>query len=175
MTQDETNKILTMITEIYPSFRKDRDPVLTSRLWHELFKNVPYASVRLALMDFFATDTKGFAPTPGALFSLIRSRIETEEELTEMDAWALTRKAISRGTYYSREEFGKLPASVRAVVRTPENIHAWASMDEWQVQNNLAPWFLRAYKNRLEKDLQHRFLPQETPSALPEDVFFLQA
>ena len=77
-----------MITEIYPSFRKDRDPVLTSRLWHELFKNVPYASVRLALMDFFATDTKGFAPTPGALFSLIRSRIETEEELSEMDGIA---------------------------------------------------------------------------------------
>ena len=167
MTQDETNRILTMITEVYPSFRKDRNPLLTSQLWHRIFLNIPYDQVSGALMEYIVTDTKGFPPAPGALIAQIRSRLEAKE-LTAAEAWEITRKAISRGIYYSREEFDKLPRSVQAVVRSPENLHSWASMEEWQVQNSIAPWFFRSYSSRLEKDLREKLVCAEGFYKLPE-------
>ena len=69
-----------------------------------------------------------------------------------MEAWRLTLRAISRGTYYSGEEFDKLPPLVRQVVGGPENIHRWAGMEERLVQNNVAPWFMRAYNRKVEKE-----------------------
>ena len=166
MTQEETNRILTIITEVYPSFRKDRDPALTSQLWHEIFRNVSYEQVKRSLMEFITTDAKGFPPAPGSLFALIRSRMEAEE-LSEAEALEITRKAISRGIYYSREEFDKLPRSVQAVVRSPEKLHEWASMDEWEVRNSVIPWFFRAYSSQIKNGLQERLFPAEESPLLP--------
>lgn len=157
MTQEETNKILAIVTEVYPSFRKDRDPVLTSQLWQEIFRNVPYTQVKQALMEFIATDMKGFPPVPGALFSLIRT-YAAAEELSGEEAWEITKRAISRGTYYSREEFDKLPRPIREVVRSPENLHTWASMDEWELRNHLTPWFFQAYSCQVKREIQDRLL-----------------
>ena len=33
-----------------------------------------------------------------------------------------------------------------------ENIHRWAGMEERLVQNNVSPWFMRAYNRKVEKE-----------------------
>ncbi len=167
MTEQETNRILGMIVEMYPAFRRDRDAGLTSRLWHSLFQEVPYEQMQQALMEFIATDTKGFPPAPGMLRAILLSHMDSEE-LPEMEAWRLTLRAISRGTYYSRQEFNKLPPVIRRVVGSPENLHDWAGMDERQVSGNIQPWFLRAYQQRLEKERSGRLLPAGSVFRLPE-------
>ena len=151
MTEQETGRILSTICEMYPSFRKERNPAATARIWSVLFRNVPYKMVEKALMHFIATDTKGFPPVPGALNEIIRSRM-LPDEMPDIEAWRLTLRAISRSTYYSGEEYKKLPPAVREVVGSPENLHIWAAMDERQVQNSVAPWFMRAYNRRMERE-----------------------
>ena len=167
MTLNETNKILSIIAEIYPAFRKDRNPKIISRLWHAMFSNVPYEQVEQALAEFYATDTKGFPPVPGALRDLIASRMR-QEQPSDMEAWQLTLRAVRRGIYNSREEFDKLPPIVRQVIRQPEAIYNWAFMDESQFQRSIGPWFFRAYNDAVEKSCRNALLPQEGFSLLPE-------
>ena len=67
MTQQETNKILALMVEVYPNFNNGRNPEVTSKLWATLFMDEPYEWVEKAFMAFVATDVKGFPPSPGAL------------------------------------------------------------------------------------------------------------
>ena len=158
MTKEETNRILTIIYETYPLFRKDRDPQFTSEIWHAVFRNAPYELVSQALMEFIATDTKGFHPVPGALRAIILRRMQ-QEELPDAEAWRLTRKAISASLYYSREEFDRLPQAVRDIVRNPATLREWAAMDDWQIRNSIEPWFFRAYNSSMDRERNERLLP----------------
>ena len=158
MTIKETNQILTMIQNVYPSFCSNRDPRFLAKLWHAIFENVPYELVKQALMEFIATDTRGFPPPPGALREIIL-RSAADEDMPGMEAWRLTRRAICRSMYHSREEFEKLPPLARRVIGSPDNLHSWAGMDDYQIQNNVGPWFLRAYDGCLERERRRRYLP----------------
>ena len=108
MNENETGKILSIISEMYPSFRKDRNIKATGAVWQKIFEHTPYAAVEQALMAYIATDTKGYPPVPGAINERILQAKELDG-LTENDAWILVLKAVSREIYNSREEFEKLP------------------------------------------------------------------
>ena len=96
MNIKETQRILASITAVYPSFTKDRDCRILTQVWQQVFADVPYPDVSKALGAFFASDTKGFPPTPGAVNAYIR-KIRQLNEPTENDAWARVVKAASRG------------------------------------------------------------------------------
>ena len=147
MTTTETVKILSVISEMYPSFRKDRDPEIVAKVWGNIFRNAPYDQVEHALMTFIATDTKGFPPQPGSLISLMAQAARADEP-DENEAWALVMKAASRGYYNSREEFDKLPECVRQIVRSPQQIYEWAQLDTHEVQTVIASNFKRAWRDR---------------------------
>lgn len=154
MNENETGKILTVICEVYPAFRKDRNIAATARVWQRIFEHTPYAAVEQALMAYIATDTKGYPPVPGAINEKIRQAGELGE-LTENDAWILVLKAVSRGIYNSAEEFEKLPEDVRRIVGHPRQLHEWALMDAGEVNTVIASSFRRSWRARkeLEKSL----------------------
>ena len=158
LTKEETTKILAVMAEMYPSFRKDRNPEFMAQIWHSVFSSVPYEQIKNALLRFYATDAKGYPPTPGMLREILLEA-EEGEPLSGMEAWSMVHKDICRSAYYSGAEFRKLPPVIREVVGSPENLHIWASMDDWQVQSSICPWFLRAYGSRREKDRSHMLLP----------------
>ena len=149
MDMIETKKILADITAMYPSFIKDRDPAVLSRVWQRLFANTPYALVNQALYAFFNTDVKGFPPTPGALNDIIR-KVQQLNGPTEDDAWIKVYKAISRGLYNSQEEFDKLPPDIQRIVGSPRMLYEWAHMDSDDVIKVVAAQFKRSWRNRQE-------------------------
>ena len=158
MTEKETSQLLAVILEVYPAFGKGRDPKFTTRIWHALFQNIPFEQAKQALMIFIATDTKGFAPAPGMIREIILDAGK-QEEMSTLEAWERTERAISRGLYYGAEEFRKLPPEIQTVIRSPERLHQWASMDEWTIQHSVAPWFQRAYEDQMEREHRTRLLP----------------
>lgn len=161
MNEIETGKILSVITEIYPSFRKDRDIGATAAVWQQVFERVPYETVSQALMNYIATDTKGFPPVPGAINEQIGRMMEAEG-LSESEAWCLVYKAVCRGIYNSREEFEKLPEEVRRVVGHPSQLYEWAMLDTHEVNTVIASNFKRAWRARREaqKSLGCGMLPR---------------
>ena len=154
MTDNETGMILSVICEMYPAFRKDRNIEVTQRVWQKIFAGTPYELVSQALMSYMATDTKGYPPVPGAL----NERIAQMRELTGMnenEAWSLVYRALCRGIYNSREEFEKLPEEVQQIVGHPSQLYEWAMLDAHEVSTVIMSSFKRSWRARkeLEKSL----------------------
>ena len=166
MNREETGRILSTVAEVYPAFRKDRDPAITTTVWQRVFRNTPYRQVSAALCAYIATDTRGFPPVPGALNALIAQQQELEGP-TEGEAWSLVAKALSRGIYNAREEYEKLPEDIQRIVGSPAQIHDWAMMDARDVQTVIASTFKRAWRARQEAKRMsemYALLPEsETP------------
>lgn len=167
MTKQETNKILALILEVYPTFGKDRNPELTSKLWSTLFEDEPYEWVEKALITFFATDTKGFPPTPGNIKDKIRQLTKTEEP-TEMEAWNLVVKAASNGCYGADEEFRKLPKDIQEIVGSPAVLREWSMMDADEFNTVIGSNFQRSYKAKAESRRVYGMLPSSILQSLPK-------
>ena len=165
MDMIETKKILADITAMYPSFIKDRDPAVLSRVWQRLFANTPYALVNQALYAFLNTDVKGFPPTPGALNDIIRKARQLNGP-TEDDAWIKVYKAISRGLYNSQEEFDKLPPDIQRIVGSPRMLYEWAHMDSDDVNKVIAAHFKRSWRTRQEQEQNRLLLPETSADPL---------
>ena len=149
MNEQETGKILAVISEVYPSFRKDRNIQATQDIWLTIFRETPYELVSQALMSYIATDTKGFPPVPGALNERIFQMRELNG-MNENEAWSLVYKALRRGIYNSREEFDKLPEEIRKIVGDPSQLHEWALLDTHEVSTVIASGFKRSWRARME-------------------------
>lgn len=161
MNENETGRILSIISEVYPAFRKDRNIAATAKVWQRIFEHTSYEAVEQALMAYIASDTKGFPPVPGA----INERIMQERELSglsENDAWILVLRAVRRGIYNSGEEFARLPEDVQRIVGHPGQLHEWAMMDQSDVNTVVASSFKRAWRARkeLEKSLGYAAAPR---------------
>ena len=90
-----------------------------------VFADEPYAVVESALMAFVSSDTKGFAPAPGALKAII-AQTATESQVTPMAAWGLVSKALKNSLYGYKDEFAKLPQDVQTAIGCAEQLRDWA-------------------------------------------------
>ena len=133
----ETQRILASIQAVYPSFIKDRDIDVLEQVWLQVFADIPYVEVNRALGLFFASDAKGFPPTPGAVNAYIRKTQQLDAP-SENQVWSRLLKAVSRGLYNSREEFDKLPPDIRQIVGSPRMLYEWAQMDSSEVNGVIA-------------------------------------
>lgn len=167
MNRQETGRLLSCISAVYPSFARDRNPEIINGIWQRIFEEVPFKEVEQAFYEFIRRDTKGFPPTPGALNAMI-IRPEEEQEITEDRAWALVSKAASRGGYSSREEFDKLPPEVQEVVGSPSQIYEWSQMGSRDFHSYVASWFRRAWRDRQRRNRMY-CLPAEEPEKLLPD------
>ena len=166
MNQQETNKILALMVEVYPKFNESRNPQVTSRLWSALFADEPYEWVEKAFMAYVATDTRGFPPSPGAIKEKIM-QLSGQEEPTELEAWDKVYKAICRSGYNSREEFEKLPKGIREIVGSPRQLFEWSQMDSDEVNTVVASNFQRSYRGRAgERQVLDR-IPDSLKISLP--------
>lgn len=129
MTRDETIKILMVIQAAYPNY-KPQDKTVAVNVWSEMLSDVPYEKVSVAVKSYIQTDTSGFAPSVGDVRERVRDIFAKEDDLNETTAWSLVLKAIRRSTYYSEEEFAKLPSTVQRAVASPKQLREWATLED---------------------------------------------
>lgn len=170
MNATETKKILKIIDSTYPSFMRERNPEVTLTLWQRLFETEPYELVENALMAFIATDTKGFAPMPGALKEKIReTTTPPESKNTEIEAWNLVLKAIRGANWHAEESFAKLPKDIRRLVGNPQTLRDWAMMPEDEVFSVVASNFQRSYRAMEAKKAEFLKIPEAFRISAPQD------
>lgn len=129
MTRDETIKILMAIQAAYPNYRP-QDKTVAVNVWAEMLSDIPYEQVSIAVKAYIQTDTSGFAPSVGDIREKVRDIFSKKDDLNETAAWSLVMKAIRRSTYYSEEEFAKLPPVVRRAVASPKQLREWATLED---------------------------------------------
>ena len=160
MTRDEVLAVLTTLRVAYPQFYKAMgraDAEATVALWHRQFAENNPAQVMAAVDAFIATDDKGFPPHIGAIKASI-AKLASQGVLGEGEAWALVRKAIGNSFYNAKQEFDKLPDSVKRAVGSPSVLTDWGqqSVDDLSViQSN----FQRSYRARVESARYDYSLP----------------
>lgn len=158
MTREETKKIIAVIATSYPNYKPD-DFAMTIDVWTELLTGYPYSDASNALKAYIMTDTSGFAPSIGQIIEKINAR----DEMEDLKAWALVRKAIRNGNYGSEEEFANLPQDVQRAVGDKQNISAWANIPTEEIETVIQSQFLRAYRALKTRENEERKLnPQIT-------------
>ena len=162
MTRDETIKILMVIQAAYPNY-KPTDKTVTVNIWTEMLSDIPYEKVSTAVKAYIQTDTSGFAPSVGDVREKVRNIFAKKDELNETAAWSLVLKAIRRSTYYSEEEFAKLPPVVQRAVSSPRQLREWATLEDVDgktltvIQSN----FQRTFRSEQQKERERNKLSQD--------------
>ena len=129
MTRDETIKILMVVQAAYPNY-KPQDKTVAVNVWSEMLADIPYEQVSMAVKAYIQSDKNGFAPSIGEVREKVKNIFAEEDELNETAAWSLVLKAIRRSTYYSDEEFAKLPPVVQRAVASPRQLREWATLED---------------------------------------------
>ncbi len=163
--------ILTLLQSEYPnSFANmdERTMALKLRLWEKEFEaddiRLVYAAVRL-----YMKRAEKFAPSIGQLRQAMADLQNADRhEMTDQDAWALVSRACANGLYGYMEEFAKLPEAVQAAVGAPEQLKAWAAMDEETVQSVVASNFKKTFRASREREKQLQALTPDVRAMLSE-------
>lgn len=163
MEREQFKVLVKAMKAVYaqPTFIPDQDAF---NVWFALLGDLPYKQAELAVQKHMATEK--FPPT----IADIREKAEQitsvkETEMSELEAWAIVRKAIGRSNYYAEEEFEKLPEACKMAVGNPSNLREWAMMDSDQVGTVEQSHFVRNYRTamqRIKEDRRITYRPKQS-------------
>lgn len=168
MTRDDAKEVVFMLMAAYPNWHP-MDLSLTVNVWASTLEPYEPGMAKQAASAYIAMDTKGFAPSPGQLIALIHAADDYAYP-AEMEAWTMVRKAISDGSYHSKERFGELPEIVQRAVGSSGQIAQWAMTDIDSVETVVQSNFLRSYRAIVERDKSYRKLPSSMKAMIDQEV-----
>jgi hypothetical protein len=159
MTVNDARKIIAVMLVSYPNF-KPIDTELMATTWADMLNEYSYEQVSVALKCYITTDTSGFAPSIGQLIDKLKT-VEQPQELNELQAWGLVRKAINNSGYHSEEEFAKLPPLVQKAVGTPGQLKQWGMSDIESMETVAQSNFMRTYRAVVKREDEVSRMPKE--------------
>lgn len=159
MTVNDARKIIAVMLVSYPNF-KPIDTELMATTWADMLNEYSYEQVNVALKCYITTDTSGFAPSIGQLIDKLKT-VEQPQELNELQAWGLVRKAINNSGYHSEEEFAKLPPLVQKAVGTPGQLKQWGMSDIESIETVAQSNFMRTYRAVVKREDEVSRMPKE--------------
>ena len=142
MTIQETQKLMAVIANTYPSFQP-KDPKGTLQAWAWALEPYDFTEIQKGLAAYIRSDTSGYAPAVGQLIGKAKETLSGE--LSDGEAWGMVVIALRNGTYGAEREFAKLPEVVQKAVGSPQVITQWAQLEESMLTSAEAS-FKRAYK-----------------------------
>ena len=157
MERDEFKILVKSMKAVYaqPTFLPDQDAF---NVWYALLKDLPYELASMAVQKHMLTEK--FPPTIADLRAKANEVVERPaEEMSELEAWALVRKAIGNSNYHAEEEFARLPKVCRIAVGSPANLREWAMTDSDQVASVEQSHFIRNYRTAAKRMTEDRKLP----------------
>lgn len=181
MTREETLTIMGVLKAAYPSYYRDmsrRDAEGVVDLWQAMFADEPLELVAAAVKTHIAGDRKGYPPHIGAIKNaIVRLTKPPELNMTEMEAWALVRKAIHGASMegWSRvwhggvqdqrtsaeRHFEELPPLVQRVVGSPNQLAEWERVDSQRIDTVIQSNFLRSWRARAEGECELLAMPAD--------------
>lgn len=157
MEREEFKILVKGMKAVYaqPTFIPDQDAF---NVWYELLKDLPYEQANIAIQKYMLTEK--FPPTIADIRTKATEIIAPdEEEISELQAWALVRKALCNSNYNAENEFEKLPEACRIAVGNASNLREWALMDSGEVETIEQSHFIRNYRTALQRMKDDAKLP----------------
>lgn len=177
MNKLETLQMLAVLQTAYPQFySKKTEAELNDavNLYMIMFEDEPGDLVAMAVKALIKTRESTFPPGIGEINAKIQ-QITQPKEMTEMEAWALVRKAINGASVSqssrlfrngvldprtsAERNFEELPEMLQRLVGSPHQLAEWAMMDTDTVNSVVASNFQRSYKVRAKNEREYLALP----------------
>lgn len=161
MTRDEVIKLLTLIKASYPVWAKElkqQDASTMIMLWSDLFEEYDFTIMQVSLKSHLLT-----SKWPPSVAELVEKymMLTQPQKMSEGEAWAMVRKAISNGMYGAREEFERLPKDIQIVLREPATLKNWSQVELEEVDTVIASNFMRSYKEVRKRESDYNALPSD--------------
>lgn len=124
-----------------PLFIPDQDAF---NVWYALLNDLPYESLNAAIQKHMMT-----SPHPPTIADIRRAAAQLSpdgNDMSELQAWDMVRKAVSNSNYHAEEEFERLPEAVKIAVGNPANLREWAMMPTETVESVEQSHFIKAYR-----------------------------
>lgn len=183
MTKQEVGKLLAVAEGAYPektAFWNDATQRNLVTSWNMVLEDYSYEEAGTALKVYLKSDKYNRFPGVGQIVDIIESLKESAnpQYMTASQAWAYVRPAISRGTYYSQEEFDKFPDIVKEAVGCPQRLQELAQLPSETVDsveksnfcNKVFPAVIAKHKeaNRMPADIREMIEKKRTESTIAE-------
>lgn len=167
MTREQTVDLVRSLVSIYPNW-KPENLTETVNAWQWALEEYPAPAVKAALQIYVKTNNTGFAPSVSQIIGSMYAP-KKNDQLTEGEAWALVKKAVSDGNYHSEERFNELPPLVQRAVGNSSMIHYWAGCDADDVNTVIMSNFQRTYKALLAKQEFNDKIPPQLATTVSEE------
>lgn len=144
MNLDEFMILVKALKAVYTDlkFLPDKDAV---KVWYSLLKDLPYRTLSLAAQKYMQTEK--FPPTIADLRKKAAElTMPAQDDMSELEAWALVRKALGNSAYNAETEFEKLPAMCKKALGNAANLEEMAKMDIDTVNSVEQSHFIRNYR-----------------------------
>lgn len=172
MTKEQFKVLVKAMKAVYtnPGFIPDQDAF---DVWYSMLKDLDYSIASRAVQMHLQTEES--PPTvAGIRKQFAKLKADEADDLNETAAWSLVLKAIRRSTYYSEEEFAKLPATVQRAVSSPRQLREWATLEDVDgktltvIQSNFQRTFRveqqrERERNKLSPDVLRLMRPLNNP------------
>lgn len=158
MTEKEVRQLLAMTQAVYPNYNPpSREAAVNA--WLMCLGEYDNNVVMAAFKAYMTTNTSGFAPAPGQLIEILQA-LTQPQELNELEAWSIVRKALRNCGYNSEQEFAKLPIVVQKAVGTPQQLRIWACDSEFN-ENVVSSNFIKTYRTEVKRATELNKMPSD--------------
>ena len=170
MNVQEIAAILRVRKVNYPHFYRDitrEDAEATIDLWASIFVNDEAKIVTEAVKALIVTNK--YPPTIADVKEKIAILTCKNTYMTESEAWNVVYNAMRDSNYNAAERFESLPAFLKKLVGSPNQLREWALMPSETVQSVVQSNFMRSYKVVLARQKDYDTLP-DSGKALIESL-----
>ena len=164
MTKDQFKVLVKAMKAVYtnPGFIPDQNAF---DVWYGMLKDLDYAIASRAVQIYLQTEV--IPPTIAGIRNQLTKLTKSDgDNLNEMTAWELVKKARRRSGYYENEEFEKLPPIVQRAIGSPAKLHE-LSVSEDLNESVESSNFMRAFRVEQQRE-------QERAKISPDVLKFIE-
>lgn len=168
MDKKDILECLSLLKVAYPSIYRDisdGDAKALVNLWSFSFADSDPQTVKFAVSELIKRSS--YAPS----IADIRGYISSMEDIasgtpSDSQMWSILLRAVRNGYYNFREEFEKLPDELKAYVGQPEQLRAWAQIDESIFNSVHQSNFMKNFKASRQRVKDSKLLSPEVKQLL---------
>lgn len=169
MDQVETAKVMSLLSAAYPYFysKQTRDEKTDAlMLWSDMFTEEPLEVVLVAIKSLIANHSD-FPPTIADVKKEYQRIVSAAtNEMSNEKLWKIYTKAISNGTYGSKEEFEKLPPVLQRYCGSSNHLRDMATVETEILNTVTRGQFAKQLEIAKERERYSQSLPPATKNLI---------
>ena len=154
MDKAEAGKLLLEIDAAYPKYLDKVTPAkmqAMANMWALVLENFSLQEAERGLESYVATDTTGFAPSPGQIIARIRA-FNHEASMSAEEAWRVVEMAVQHALRDAQETYDAFPDAIKMAIGSPGALRDMAMLDTQQLETVEHSQFIRAYNTIQQRE-----------------------